>query len=87
MFDSNSAGQEQKNRDSAARYRALPLRSIERMEQEGNIALLDCGHRKALLVWLRAGDSVRCQECYDDGMRYAEQMLTGDGHDHDHRAP
>lgn len=78
MFDSDSARQEQKNRDLAARYRALPLRSIERMEMDSKIAVLDCGHRKALLVWLREGDSVRCQECYDDGMHRAGQMISGE---------
>lgn len=78
MFDSDSTQKEQQNRDHAARYRALPLRSIRALEKRDKIAVLDCGHRKALLVWLREGDSVRCQDCYDDGMRRAEQMITGD---------
>ena len=68
---------EQEKEDQAARYRALPLRMIRSLEKDAKVAILDCGHRKALLVWLREGDSVRCQDCYDDGMRSAERLIGG----------
>ncbi|MES2459794.1 MAG: hypothetical protein V4671_04365 [Armatimonadota bacterium] len=63
----------------AAEYRAMPLRIIEALETERKVALLDCGHRKALLVWLRVGDSVRCRDCYDSQMQKARQMIEGPG--------
>jgi hypothetical protein len=69
--------QDQHNREQAAEYRAMPLRTIREMEYNGKIAVLDCGHRKALLVWLREGDSVRCRECYETGMEKAAQMIGG----------
>jgi hypothetical protein len=61
----------------AAEYRALPLRAILSIDRDGTAALLDCGHRKPLLVRLREGDSVRCRECYDAQMHRAEKMIEG----------
>ena len=46
---------EQEKRDISERvaaYKAMPLREIEVLEMEGKVAVLNCGHRKALLVWL-----------------------------------
>ena len=78
MFEGqNRETSEQQKEDQAAQYRALPLRTIQSWEKEDKVAILDCGHRKTLLVWLREGDTVRCQDCYDDGMRKAEQLIGG----------
>jgi hypothetical protein len=61
--------------EAVAKYRAMPRRSIVSLLTDGRAAILDCGHWKTLLVPLREGDSVRCRDCYDAGMRQARQMI------------
>lgn len=63
----------------AAEYRAMPLRSIAVLELDGRVALLNCGHRKALLVWLLVGENVRCRDCYEEGMKKAQYLVEGSG--------
>ncbi len=61
--------------ERAAEYKAMPLREIELLENDGKVAVLNCGHRKALLVWLLAGENMRCRDCYEDGMKKARSLI------------
>ncbi len=61
--------------ERAAEYRALPLRAVVALANEGEMAVLDCGHWRALHVSLRVGDTVRCRECYTAGLQVAQRMV------------
>ena len=64
-------------RERLTEFWALPLRSIVSLERNDTIAVLSCGHRKALLTWLIVGEHMRCRECYVVGMLSARQMVDG----------
>ena len=65
-----------------AEYRAMPLRTVAALSQDGRVASLECGHRKVLRVWLRIGDCAHCRDCYEFGMKKAEQIVEGIGQIH-----
>ena len=79
---------EQENQDDnelselVAEYRAMPLREIAALSQDGRVAFLQCGHRKLLRVWLQIGDCAHCRDCYEIGMKRAEQIVEGIGQFH-----
>ena len=60
-----------------AEYRAMPLREITALSQDGRVASLECGHRKLLRVWLQVGGCVHCRDCYEIGMKKAEHIVEG----------
>lgn len=72
-------------REFVAKFYALPLRTITDVETKARtpgsvaritkIAVLDCGHRGVLYVWLRVGERMRCRDCYEGGLRAAERMI------------
>ncbi|MES2461216.1 MAG: hypothetical protein V4671_11600 [Armatimonadota bacterium] len=59
-----------------AAYGAMPRREICFVFWGGRVALLDCGHRrKRLRVRLRVGESARCSQCFELGMRTAQALI------------
>ena len=69
-------------REFVAKFYAMPFRMILDVETKikasgkvSKIALLDCGHRGVLYVWLDVGESMRCRDCYQGGLRAAERMI------------
>ena len=73
--DYSSGKKKQESSERMAEYRAMPLREIESLENDGKVAVLNCGHRKALLVWLLVGENMRCRDCYEDGMKKAQFLI------------
>ncbi len=64
-------------REFVAKFYAMPLRTITDVytRPSGRTAILECGHRGVLYLWLRVGETMRCRECYDGGLREAERMI------------
>jgi CDP-diacylglycerol pyrophosphatase len=77
-FDSRKAKREAwQAREFVAKFYAMPLRTITGVytRNSGKAAILDCGHIGVLYLWLRVGESMRCRDCYEGGLREAERMI------------
>jgi hypothetical protein len=68
-------------REFVAKLYAMPLRTITEVYTKASgrkprrMAILDCGHRGVLYLWLRVGETMRCRDCYEGGLREAQRMI------------
>lgn len=73
-------------REFVAKLYAMPLRTIIGVEtlttqtagkatKTTKTAVLDCGHRGTLYLWLSVGETMRCRNCYVSGLKEAQRMI------------
>ncbi|MES2461217.1 MAG: hypothetical protein V4671_11605, partial [Armatimonadota bacterium] len=62
-------------REIVAEFRAMPLRTITAVERDTKRAVLDCGHTRPLLLWLRPGETMPCRPCFAALMQKAQAMI------------
>ncbi|MES2462634.1 MAG: hypothetical protein V4671_18785 [Armatimonadota bacterium] len=68
-------------REFVAKFYAMPLRTITEVYTKmpsraaSKVAILDCGHVGILHLWLRVGETMRCRDCYEGGLREAQRMI------------
>jgi hypothetical protein len=57
---------------------AMPLRSLVAQDPISATASLECGHQKRILIRLRKKDRIRCRDCYEEGLRKAQELIERD---------